>query len=372
MQTKLPLTGLNLYRALAIVLMVIAHTARLQLNLAEISTVPGYAGIFDQLVLGILKIEPAISAMFLFIAGFSQVLSLQANRGPSRGWLLRQWRRCLQLYAIGIAFYLGDEGVQWPDLLVSPGILSVIAIALAIGAACLASPKSLWALAVCVLAGLLTTVGIEQSHANIPGLNAGAGGLLPLITVAWLGAITGIIRLRWPQLGMQVLVGASLLISLFSLSNNAAWVTHPLSSIRLYPGDRVMSVIYSLQDMIGLYNGNVQVRTTAYWNHAAIFVPRALPFLILGLMLFLSVFKVAKHPLTVFFNRLGSQALNVYILHLLLLAPLELLSLKPATGWQTMLLVAAIVAVAPWMLRYFSFVPFRIGMEKSALRTDRT
>jgi hypothetical protein len=361
MTSKPPLTGLNLYRALAIVLMIIAHSSRLQTNLTEITMMPAKAGIFDHVILWVLKFEPIISAMFLFIAGFSLVLSHTQSAEPPKQWLLRQIKRAGQLYLIAVVFYLGDLGIQMPDTLVSPGILSVIAVALLGAALCLVLPYRWQALAGISVVGLVMTAVLEQTRTSIPGLNAGAGGMFPLVVIAWLGALTGLIRQRWPQQGLQLLTGGSLLVALLALSTPYPWVTHPTTTLHFYPGDHVQAVLFSLQDMVGAYNGQAQVRNTAYWNHSSIFALRALPLLVLMLLIFLKVFKSARHPVTGFCNWMGSQALNLYILHLLLLAPLELSGLKPSSGWQTLAITAAIIALSPWILRYLSFIPWRLG-----------
>ncbi|MDV7394558.1 hypothetical protein RZS08_24460, partial [Arthrospira platensis SPKY1] len=64
--TQLP--GLNVYRALAVILMILAHAARVQTDMGTLRANPAGAGLFDWPLLGTLIIEPIISAMFLFIA----------------------------------------------------------------------------------------------------------------------------------------------------------------------------------------------------------------------------------------------------------------------------------------------------------------
>lgn len=361
MTSKPVLVGLNLFRAVAILLMIFAHSARLQTNLTAISLSSSQAGIVDQWILFVLKIEPMISAMFLFIAGFSLVLSHSQKKESAPQWLARQTKRAVQLYLIAIVFYLGDQGLQWPDTLVSPGILEVIAVALMVAALCLNSRYPMQSLFGLSIAGTVLTAILEQTRSSIPGLNAGAGGMFPLITLAWLGALTGLIRARWPRQGLQVMFGASLLTGLFALSNAYPWITQPTTTLEIYPGDRVQSVLYSMQDWIGMYAGEKQLRMTVYWNHSSIFPWRALPLLIALLWGFLTLFKPSTHPVIRYFHWMGGQALNLYILHLLLLAPLEVLGVKPASGWQTLLVVLGIIAMAPWILRYLSFVPWRVG-----------
>ncbi|CBL44585.1 hypothetical protein HDN1F_10020 [gamma proteobacterium HdN1] len=406
MNTQNPLIGLNLYRAFAIVLMVVAHASRLQTNLRDIRQNSELAGFCDQLVLFVLRFEPAISAMFLFIAGFSLVLSNTARSGTQGAWLHHQGIRALQLYGIAILFFIGDEGMQWPDVLVSPGILSVIAVALLVGAICMIQKHAMLALGSCTVLGVLLTLTLERMQSPIPGLYAGAGGMFPLVTLTWLGAMVGLARQRWPQHGLQVCLAISLVVGGLALVNLSPWTTHPLSTVRIYPGERATAVLYSLQDAFGLYNGQAQLRSIAYWNHAAIFVPRSLPFLILALAVFLYLFRDTpitgaeqslrqksapnfkqrkKQPLKSkktslqestqqtfaktkclvpaisLFNRLGSQALNVYILHLTLLAPFALFGMNPTTGWQTLALTVFIIGFSLWLLRFVSIVPPKIN-----------
>ncbi len=364
-----PLIGLNLFRALAILLMIVAHSARLQTNLPAISHQPSLAGLADQCILFVLQIEPIISAMFLFIAGFSLVLSHAQRVATETQWLRRQAGRALQLYGIAIVFHLADAGLQWPDTFVSPGILSVIAVAVVAGAACLSLRWQWQALVALTLAGWVMTAIFEHMRVAIPGINAGAGGMFPLVTLAWLGALTGLARARWPQHGLQIVLGGSLLPAMLALASDYPWTVLLPTTLHLYPGDHIGSLLASLQDMVGLYNGAVQVRTTQFWNHSSIFALRALPLLVLMLIVFLSAFRSARQPVVAFCHRMGSQALNLYVLHLVLLAPLELTGIKPTTGWQTLLVVAAIVAVSPWILRHVSIVPWRIGREHPANAT---
>lgn len=361
-----PLMGLNLFRAFAVILMILAHAARLQNNMSALSVSPAQATAFDRIFLFVLTIEPMISAMFLFIAGFSLVLSHAHRQQNAKQWLRHNLHRALQLYAISVVFFLADQGVQWPDALVSSGVLSVIAVAIMVAASCLVTSNAWQLLALLSVAGLSLTAVLEHTRLDIPGINAGAGGLLPLVVIAWFGTLTGIARQRWPQVGLQAMLVGSLLVSLFALSVDYPWVTRPTTSVHLYPGDRIQSVIFSLQDAVGLYNGTVELRSIAFWNHSSIFPLRALPLLVLMLMAFILAFRHTQHATIKFFNRIGRQALNVYVLHLLLLAVFEVSGLKPNTGWQTLLICVGLVAIMPLILRYVSLVPWRLGVKPTS------
>ena len=135
------LPGLHVYRALAVVLMILAHAARTQTGMSALHANPSLAGPFDWPFVGALIIEPIISAMFLFIAGFSLVLSRQGSRETSGEWLKRLGRRMGTLYGISVLFALGDQGVQWPGILVSSGVLAIIAVGVFSAGLLLVSPR---------------------------------------------------------------------------------------------------------------------------------------------------------------------------------------------------------------------------------------
>ncbi len=353
------LPGLNVYRALAVILMILAHAARVQHPLPPLSA----AGPFDWPFAGSLVIEPIISALFLFIAGFSLVLSLGATREMPGQWLRRLGSRMATLYGISVLFFLADRGVQWPDLLVSSGVLGIIAVGVFSCGLALVSPRPPQLLGALTLAALAITYLLDSNRWSVTGLNAGAGGMLPLLSLAWLGALAGMIYQRWPGTGLVMLLGASLITGLLALAAPFPWITQPVSTVMTYPGDRIQSVLFSLQDLLGLYEGASTVQQVRFWNHGWIFPLRALPLLVLGLVLFLGLIRQLRHPALRFLDWMGRQALNLYILHLILLAGLEVSGLHPVAGWQTLLVVAGIIAASPWLLRYLSFVPLRLGRQ---------
>lgn len=361
MLKKSQLPGLNVYRAIAVILMILAHAARVQTGLPSLQNRPELASVFDWPFIASLLIEPVISAMFLFIAGFSLVLSLQASRETPALWLRRLGGRMLTLYAISVLFFLADRGVQWPDLLVSSGVLGIIAVAVFSSGLCLVSPRPWLGLALFTLAGLVVTAVLELNRWSVTGLNAGAGGMLPLLVLGWLGSLTGLVYRRWPGNGLYALLGISLATGLLALAAPYPWISHPVTSLHFYPGDRLQSVLYSLQDILGLYDGQSQVQVTRYWNHGWIFALRALPLLVLMLILLLGLIRKVNSPALGFLDWMGRQALNIYILHLILLALITLGPWQPASGWQTLLMVLGIVALCPLLLRYLSFVPLRLG-----------
>lgn len=362
------LPGLHVYRALAVILMILAHAARTQTNMSSLHSNPASAGPFDWPFVAALIIEPIISALFLFIAGFSLVLSRRHAHETSLHWLQRVGRRMGTLYGISVLFALADQGVQWPGVLVSSGVLGIIAVGVFSAGAMLVSPRPWHLLTMATVLGTAATWWLDDSRLSVTGLNAGAGGMLPLVTLAWLGTLAGLIHQRWQMNGLGIALGVTLPLALLALLADAPWVTYPSSEILMYPGDRLQSVLFSLQDLLGLYDGTARQVLVKYWNHGWIFALRVLPVLLLGLMLSLSLIPVARNPVLVFLEWMGQQALNLYILHLVLLALLVVAGVNPVYGWQTLLVVMIIIALAPYMLQWVSFVPLRIGRPLSDAR----
>ncbi|WP_461422576.1 heparan-alpha-glucosaminide N-acetyltransferase domain-containing protein [Ketobacter sp.] len=355
--------GLNIYRAIAVLLMMLAHSARVQTSTPLIMAHPEHAGWLDWPLLSALYIEPIISAMFLFIAGFSLVLSRTRSRESKSGWLIRLGKRMFTLYAISVIFFIADQGFQIPDLFLSSGVLAIIAVGILSAGVILVTPHpwiGLLSLSVAVESAALY---LEQQNLSIVGLNAGAGGMVPLVLFAYSGALSGMLWQSLSWKGLWLLLGLSLPVAIWALASDLPWVTHPVSQIHYYPGNRLSSVWYSLQDAFGLYHGPDRTGSVRYWNHAAVFVCRALPLLVAGLMVALHFKASSRHPLLKMLNRpldwMGRNALNLYILHLVLLAMVEVSTLKPAQGWQTLLLLAVILSMSAWALRYISFVPLR-------------
>lgn len=356
------LPGLHIYRALAVILMMLAHSARTQSNIADLRADPAQAGLFDWLFVGTLQIEPIISALFLFIAGFSLVLSLQQSRESAAVWLTRLGRRMATLYGISVLFALAEQGVQWPATLVSSGVLGIIAVGVFAAGCLLVSARPWLGLLLATLAVTAITWFLEQERLHIIGLNAGAGGMLPLVSLAWVGALCGLVYQRWQLNGLALLFAFSLPVALLALLAAAPWIIEPANTIRVYPGsDPLQTLGHSLLDLVGAYDGPVRAVQVHYWNHGWIFALRALPVLLLGLLVFLGSVTQVRHPVGTFLQWMGRQALNLYILHLVVLGILVVAGVHPASGWQTLLLVAGMIALAPLLLRYLSFVPLRIG-----------
>src|SRR6185503_12436030 len=85
----------------------------------------GVAELVDSFFDRMLWLEPYIAASFLFVAGFSLVLS--QKHGKARGarpFVAKIARRALGLWALSVVLFVPQYGLALPDLIVSSGILS--------------------------------------------------------------------------------------------------------------------------------------------------------------------------------------------------------------------------------------------------------
>lgn len=354
MQTK-KLVGLNVLRAIAIFTMVIAHSIRTQSNFSMIFSHREKATLFDQALLFFIDVEPIISAFFLFIAGFSLTLSF-SNRCKQSAtstwpWLRGVSKKALSLYLIASVFFIAEHGFQLPDVLVSPGILSIIGLSIGLTAFFLTTSKPFWLNGIFVGLVMLITFVLEQERIQITGLNTGPGGTFPLICLCPLGAILGNIYQRWQDNGLFVALIFCLVVTVFALTINYPWTFTYESVFQRYSFSYVDQISLSLKYLFGADQIGYSSYAARYWNHASIFPLRVIGILVFTTFIFIKVFQnIPKHWLlqkaTSFLNYLGSHALSLYIIHLLLLAIIEVTGLKTWTGWQTWILVVGLIGLS--------------------------
>lgn len=345
-----PIIGLNIFRAVAVIMMIIAHSIRIQSNFSFLLKHPDKQSFWDQCLLFFIQIEPIISAQFLFISGFSLTLSLSKvlTHTPiisKRQWLFSLPPKLILLYLVSVVFFIGDNGIQLPDLFISSGILSIIAISMALTGSMLVTPKPLITLTLAVTAVTLAALALEQSKTSIIGLNAGAGGAIPLISMTFIGAIIGILYQRFHNNGLFAAAAVGCFIGLLSITSQAPWTVDVKSEFLLFYGDPVTAVLHSIQHALGI--GDIRpIKVNAhFWNHSSIFLFRVSGGLTFVLVIFMLAFANSKKSskVTHVLNDVGKHALFVYIFHLVLLGVLEVTGIKPSTGWQTWLLVLTLV-----------------------------
>lgn len=300
-------------------MMFVVHTRRLE-------RVPG-SGAGERTLAFFMWSEPYVAASFLFIAGASLALGHESAGGA----LLRKTlTRALVLYALAVLLFVPQYGLELPDLVASPGILSAIALAIALTALALTSRAPDLSLAALALSVLGITAWLDRSGATVPGLNAGPGGAFPLVSFTALGAL---VMRGWRKRGLPAL-GLALAVSLpffvVTLVTGAVWTTTRASMYRVHQGALALTSL-----------GSDAPRAPAvFWNHSAWgALGLAAPLVAsLGLLL-LAGRRLGWSPV------LGRHALAAYVIHLGLLGVIDLAGLNAASPWQTWAQVAGLGAV---------------------------
>ncbi|MCG8315085.1 MAG: DUF1624 domain-containing protein [Pseudomonadales bacterium] len=345
------LVGLNIYRAIAIFMMMAAHSIRIQENFPRIVNQREYASFFDQFLLFFIDIEPIISAMFLFIAGFSLTLSFAkiSAKQQLQAWHSGILKRAGVLYGIAMIFFVAEYGWQWPDFIFSPGVLGIIAMSIALSATLLTFGFGLRGLGVTVISILLATYFLESQDLNITGLNAGAGGMFPLVVMGFIGTLFGMAYQKWTDNGLFIGLAISVVVAAFAFAADYPNVLVYKSSFTLYSTNPLEQFYQSLT----FWNdsGSASLATFAFWNHSALYPLRFTVLLACGLLIAIKAIKHANYPGLGFLNALGSYGLTIYVYHLMVLAALEVTGLKPQTGWQTLLLIVAFIISGYLLIR---------------------
>ena len=318
--------GLDLFRACLVLGMFAVHARRLQPSATRIDTLA------DRALDALMWAEPYIAAGFLLVVGTSLVLGRRA-RVSIESWRAKLVRRAIGLYLASMALFVAQYGIELPDLLVSSGILSVIAIAIVTVGFALDTRRPRIFLLVVAAASIAVTALLDRSGVGVSGINAGPGGALPLVAFSAFGAILELERAR---VGNRVLAwgsaGAAPLL-LVALASGADWTTLRSSLYRAHSG--LVALPHVLEETA---RAPVQ-----FWNHSAVgAIGLSMP-LSLGLLASFALPKAIARarslsPLAL----LGRHALAAYVLHLGLLGLLELSGARPTNAALTWSLVGGL------------------------------
>ena len=336
--------GLNIYRTAAIFMMMAAHSVRIQENYTSIVAQRQLASVFDHFLLFFIDIEPIISATFLFIAGFSLTLSLKPSldNAAQRQWYNGLFKRAAALYGVAIVFFIAEYGLQWPDMLVSAGVLGIIATSLLVSAALLLYGGKDKGLIIATCICLAATYFLETNNIQIPGLNTGSGGMLPLVVMGFLGTLLGLNYKRYQD---NALFGGLLIAGIIAVFGFVTQYpnTFVYKSYFTFYASQPLDNLY--QSLLALFSDEAvgRQRLVGFWNHSSIYPLRFTVLILFGLILSVKLFKNASQPALKFLNALGSYGLTIYVYHLMVLALLEVTGIKPQTGWQTLLLILALI-----------------------------
>jgi predicted acyltransferase len=283
--------------------------------------------------------EPFIAASFLFIVGFSLVLSADRH-GTDRGWHRKVWRRAAKLYVLSLLLFVPQFGLQWPDLALSSGILSAIAIAIALVGSALATSRPTTAVACVGLAGWSVAALLEWTEASVSGANAGPGGAVPLVSFAAAGALLARVHQRHGGRGLAVASAAAATVSLAALLTREPWIQQHPSVYLDYGGTLALPMLLS-----GSPGATTEV---TFWNHSVVgTLGLAFPLAASLALLLGPEQRFARAWRWLFWLLLlGRHALAAYVGHLLALGLLELLGWVPRSASQTWMLVGALAAGA--------------------------
>lgn len=326
--------GLDVFRGVAVLMMFVVHARRLRAPRAATGVDALAAIALD----GFGWAEPFIAASFLAIAGTSLVFA--RRRAPERSrWWRRLGVRAAALYLLAVALFVPQFGVALPDLLLSPGILSVIAVATTLVGGALALSRPVPALVAVGGGALLMTALLERTGACLSGLNAGPGGAVPLLGFTAEGALLGLayVRRGARAIGAAAAIGAVGTLAVVVVG--APWTTRCES---LYPAHEGLVAI------LELVRPASEREAVAFWNHSAAGFLGLVPVVAGVLWLTVALPWPRRGPLAGggLVGLLGRHALVAYVGHLLLLGLLELSGLTPRTATATWALVGALAAAA--------------------------
>ncbi|HNY32128.1 MAG TPA: heparan-alpha-glucosaminide N-acetyltransferase domain-containing protein [Fibrobacteria bacterium] len=166
--------GIDAVRGLAMVMMTSTHALRM----FRPSTLPDFAQ-------WLFRIEPVTPAIFFLVAGWGLSQSLRRTSDVS-AWRRRQWKRSGLLFGISAAMFFVYSGPQWPESIVSTGVLGCLAWTIAIGTLIL--PRTSLAIALLVATVAIRAV-FDSKGIHMDGLNAGTFALLPNLPIFLAGLL---------------------------------------------------------------------------------------------------------------------------------------------------------------------------------------
>lgn len=335
-QHRLP--GIDLLRAVAVILMFTTHLRRLQ----EMSGVkedpwPLLRATLDFLML----IEPFTLALFLFVAGFSTVLAHDSGQSAGfRASLSRIGKRVLYLIAISSVLFVFEWGPQWPEVIVSSGPLLVIGISILCVHLCISCPKPLIALGFSSLMVLAATYGLNLTKSYIAGINIGNGGLIPSVVFAIYGGAAAIAVRLQTQKAKLTFLALILLTAIAGFTLSGPWRTVQTLHFTRYGREPHLVAWIS-----GYFSGMLPTPIhIGFWHYTfAASLRMALPlFVALAVALGASNWQHRALKPILF---LGRNALNAYVFHSVVLGLLYFFRAFPRNSAATFGYVVALSVV---------------------------
>lgn len=173
---------IDFFRFVAIILMFITHTYRIQISNFVPDT--NIQLIVNNTFNFFMYIEPFTSALFLFLVGFSIKMSLDNTKLNIVDWKRTHLKKGFKLILISFLLYIPYHSfnIKIYEIIFSSGILSVIGTSLI--TISLLKERFLYLFFIIVL---VISFFLESCNINIIGLNAGAGNLFPTMLYSLIG-----------------------------------------------------------------------------------------------------------------------------------------------------------------------------------------
>lgn len=299
-QRDLALDGL---RTLAVLLMISSHTSRLILWDAR-----------RDWSRWALLIEPLTASLFLILVGASLVHSWRSAESRGRAaWYRKQALRAAALWAISCLFYSLEEGFHWPDAVFLSGILATIAYTILAGMP-LVSRRHAAVFLIAVSAALAALeIHLDRTQTFWFMINAGNSPMLPLLQFACLGAL-GALALESRNRRIRPAIVTCAVLALAFILHRHAFADVFSKPLGRYETARTV-VSSSKETRIE--------KTIPYYNLRPILVPVIASMIVLAYALLAALGPLWNRTARVLFAP-GRRSLDVYILHLSLLAILVL------------------------------------------------
>lgn len=332
--------GTDAARAFALLLMTCTHTLR-------VASPSSHSDLSSWLM----RLEPVTPTLFALLAGAG--LAASQTRRSLSDWRSRHLLRALALVALSWLLFLPYHGPQWPESLVSTGILQCLGTGIAL-VALLGSPVATGLVGVAALVGW---TWLDQRGIRLDGLNQGSFPLFPYVPLMLLSHSWTSLSERREGLRSMLSIGAVLMVVAIAVSPGfrnvwgewgMTW-THQVYQVSSEGGGGLGLI----RDLASGYP--VTERTMTFWHTR----PQLVPLLVALAALVIVFFRTATRyvPSDVrLLSRLGRHSLPYYLGHFLGLGALSLLPHELRHGrwtWAagTILMIALGIAYATWRER---------------------
>ena len=281
---------LDLFRALAIVLMFITHTFRVQVANPDISSTS--MEIVNNIFNFFMYIEPFTSALFLFLVGFSLKYSYsRIKKNNLNKWKNKHKKKSIQLIIISLLLHIPYYGFNLIEMIFSSGVLMAIGVAIYLLIYSLNNKKRY----ILFFIGLILSIFLEVFNFSIIGVNAGAGAILPLILYSFIGFEIYDLKLLKKEIFILLLI--SLLTFIF-ISQDFRYI------------------VSNTRYILDLNSFTIVNKNNLIWNHSIFgFIFNSIILTISSLL-----FKIKTKKQIKFIKQLSENSLNMYIVHILILS----------------------------------------------------